>query len=73
MNAKRPEVPEGVLRYPELVALGKEAGLNVEVRLAPTLTNPGPTQTIYFLAMRNLPLLPHVLPSTVGLIIRKPA
>lgn len=73
VNAKRPSVPEDVLRYRELQALGREVGLDVEVRFAPTLINRGPLQTIYYLAMQKLPVLQHVLPTTVDLVVRKKA
>ncbi len=72
VNAKRDVVPEDVLRYRELVRLGKEAGLNVEVHFAPTLTNRGPIQTLYFLFLKKIPLLQHIFPATIDLIIRKP-
>jgi hypothetical protein len=73
VNAKRPEVPEDVLRYRELVRLAREAGLKCEVRFAPTLTNRGPIQSIYYFAMQKFPLLQHVLPTCLDLIIHKPA
>jgi len=73
VNRKRPEVPEDVLRYRELARLARQAGLEAEVRFAPTLTNRGPLQAVYFLALSKLPALQHALPTTVDIVIRKPA
>ncbi len=73
VNAKRPWVYEDVIVYKKLMELGKETGLDVKVRFAPTITNRGPMQTIYFFVMRQLPLLQYVLPTTVDIIIHKPA
>lgn len=71
VNAKRPEVPEDVLRYRELLDLGKDAGLDVKVRFSPTLINRAAFETIYFFVMGKIPLLQRVLPSTIDLIILK--
>jgi SAM-dependent methyltransferase len=71
VNAKRIEVFEDVLRYRQLVELGKEFGLNVEYRFAPTVTNRGPVETIYYFGLQKVPVLQRVLPSTVDIIIRK--
>lgn len=71
VNAKRQNVPEDVLRYRELERIGKDVGLDVEVHFSPTLTNRGPLQTVYFMAMRRFPLLQHILPTTVNIIFRK--
>ena len=71
VNRKRPDVYEDVLRYKELIELGKAVGLDVDVRFSPTLTNRGPAETIYYLALSKFPLLQHVLPTTVDVIIRK--
>jgi hypothetical protein len=69
---KRPVVPEDVLRYPEIVALAREAGLLADVRFAPTTTYRGPVETIYYLGLAKLPPLQRVLPCTVDFVFTKP-
>ncbi len=70
--AKRPVVPEDVLRYPEIVALAKQAGLGAEVHHAPTTTYRGPVETVYYLALAKLPPLQKLLPCTVDFVFTKP-
>ena len=71
-NAKRPDVPEDVLVYRKIELLGREAGFDVDVVFAPTLTNRGPSQAVYFSVINKLPLLQHILPTTVDILLRKP-
>ncbi len=70
---KRPAVPEDVLRYPEIVRLGAAAGLDVDVRFAPTTTYRGPVETVYYLALSKLTALQRALPCTVDFVFTKPS
>ena len=69
--AKRPVVPEDVLRYDHLCDLARSEGLEAEVHFAPTTTYRGPTETVYYLAMQRLGFLNKVLPCTVDLVFTK--
>jgi SAM-dependent methyltransferase len=71
VNSKRAEAPEDVLRYRHLERLGLENDLVIETRFAPTLQNRGPRETLYYIILRQFPLLQNILPCTVDLIIRK--
>ncbi len=72
IKLKRPEVPEDVLVYPHLRTLAAEAGLNVKTHFAPTLTNRGPVETIYYYILRKAAFLQDLLPCTVDIVFRKP-
>jgi SAM-dependent methyltransferase len=69
--AKRPVVPEDVLRYRHIASLADEAGLDAEVRHAPTTTYRGAMETVYYLALQKLRPLQDVLPCSVDIIFRK--
>jgi SAM-dependent methyltransferase len=71
VNLKRPEVPEDVLRYREIERLARQAGLQATTRFAPTLTNRGPAETIYYAVLRAIPPLQHMLPCTVDIVMRR--
>lgn len=64
VNAKRPEVPEDVLVYPEILKLAREAGLRPEFRFTPTLHKRGPREHLYYSALRAVPVLQSLLPCT---------
>ena len=68
---KRPAVPEDVLRYPEIERLGREAGLDVDVRFAPTTTYRGAVETVYYLGLSKVRPLQRVLPCTVDFVFTK--
>ncbi len=68
---KRPVVPEDVLRYPEIVRLAGTAGLDTEVRFAPTTTYRAPVETVYYLALTKLRPLQRLLPCTVDFLFTK--
>lgn len=65
VNAKRPDVPEDVLRYPEIVALAADAGLRVATEFAPTTTYRRAAETAYYAVLQRIPPLQHVLPCTI--------
>jgi SAM-dependent methyltransferase len=72
VNAKRPEVPEDVLRLKELCGTARDAGLEADYRFAPSLANRRPKALMYYSVMRKLPFLSRVLPCTADFIFRKP-
>jgi len=72
VNRKRPAVPEDVLVYKDLLKLCSEQGLEGRVVFDPSLLNRGPSQTLYFMALRAFPFLQHAVPCTIDLIIKKP-
>jgi SAM-dependent methyltransferase len=71
VNAKRPVVPEDVLVHKEIAALGREAGLAVEVIHAPTTTDRAAVEGAYYLVLQKLPWLQNVLPCTVDMVMTK--
>ncbi len=70
--AKRPVVPEDVLRYRHLMELGQEAGLIPELHYAPTTTYRGGVETVYYLGLQRLPPLQRLLPCTFDMVFNKP-
>ncbi|MEP6622895.1 MAG: class I SAM-dependent methyltransferase [Acidimicrobiia bacterium] len=72
VTAKRPVVPEDLLRYRHLVELATEIGLDARVEFSPTLTYRGGVETVYYLGLRKLRFLQNLLPCTVDLIFTKP-
>jgi SAM-dependent methyltransferase len=72
VNRKRPEVPEDVLRYREIEALARDVGLTAQVKPAPTLTNRGPAETVYYAGLRAFPYLQRLLPCTVDIVLSRP-
>jgi SAM-dependent methyltransferase len=72
VNNKLPGVPEeDVLRYQRIERLGREVGLSVETRFAPTTKHRGPVETLYYSVLTKLPLLQTLLPCTADFVIRK--
>jgi SAM-dependent methyltransferase len=71
VNRKRPEVPEDVLRYRELEDLARQAGLEATTTFAPTLTNRGPFESVYYSVLGAVPGLQRVLPCTVDIVMRR--
>ncbi len=69
--AKRPVVSEDLLRYPHLVELATECGLDTRVEFSPTLTYRAGVETVYYLALQKLRVLQRVLPCTVDLVFTK--
>lgn len=72
VQTKRSIVGEDVLVYRDLVALAERAGLSAEVVFSPTTTFRGPLQTVYYLVLKRIPALQHVLPCSVDLVFSKP-
>jgi SAM-dependent methyltransferase len=70
-NAKRPEVPEDVLVYERLLAIGRECGFEAEMQFNPILVNRGSLQTLYFSVLNKFPVLQTLLPSTGDFVFRQ--
>ncbi len=72
VNRKRPHVPEDVLVFSRLMALGRAAGFESSWVHDLTLTKRAPFELLYYLALSKLPLLRDVLPATKDLVFAKP-
>jgi SAM-dependent methyltransferase len=71
---RRPdETTEDVLRYPDILKLARAAGFEAQIVFSPTLTGRFPAALPYFLVLRELPFLQHLLPSSGDFVFRKPA
>jgi SAM-dependent methyltransferase len=71
VNAKRPEVPEDVLRYRRLEQLAGDFGLIVQTQFEATLSNRGPLETMYYFVLQKAPVLQRILPCTADILITK--
>lgn len=71
-NAKRPEVPEDVLRTKEMERLGRDIGFAVTLRYDPSTVHRGPMETLYYAALRRAGPLRKVLPCSVDYLFHKP-
>lgn len=63
--AKRPVVPEDLLRYRNIERLAEACGLDAKVSFAPSTTYRGGVETVYYLGLQRLRFLQRVLPCTV--------
>jgi len=72
VNAKRPQVPEDVIKYKEIERMAKEAGFK-EARsfFAPDITNRRPLPTIYYSILGKLKFLQKILPCTADIYMKK--
>lgn len=71
-NAKRPEVPEDVLRARELERLGRAAGFGVTLRYDASIIHRQPVETLYYALLGRLPFLQRALPCSVDYLFHKP-
>jgi SAM-dependent methyltransferase len=71
VNRKRPVVPEDVLIYREIEFLARDAGLATELNFAPTTTDRGPTETLYYSLIKRSALLQRALPCTIDYVFRQ--
>ncbi len=72
VNAKRPSVPEDVLIYKEMESLASELGFaKGKVRFAPSLTNRGPLEVVYYYILGKIPFLQRVLPCSADYLFCK--
>ena len=69
--AKRPVVPEDLIRYERLTELADACGLDAEVHFAPTTTYRGSVETLYYVGLQRLPFLQRILPCTVDIVFSK--
>jgi len=65
VNKKRLEVVEDLLIYPEMKKLATQAGFTSELHFAPSLTNRGGKETLYYFTLQKLPFLQRWLPCTI--------
>lgn len=72
VNRKRPEVPEDVLRYPEILALSAKAGLRARALTDPTTTNRTPREAAYYSILAKSKFLASALPCTRDFVFEKP-
>lgn len=71
VNKKRPQVPEDVLKTPELRLFAREAGLDFRVDYYPSLINRGPFETVYFFILGHISFLQRLLPCSANFIFTK--
>lgn len=71
VNAKRPEVPEDVLVYKNIVSIAESLGMKAEVIFSPQLIERGPQETIYYYILNKIPVLQRLLPCTIDLKFTK--
>ena len=69
--AKRPVVPEDLLRYRNIERLADECGLDAQVTFSPSTTYRGGVETVYYLGLQRLPFLQRVLPCTVDILFTR--
>lgn len=72
VKRKRPLVQEDALRYKHLARIGLDQGLEVQVIQAPTTTNRGAVESIYYLGLQRFPPLQKMLPCSVDIILKRP-
>jgi SAM-dependent methyltransferase len=70
-NAKRPAVPEDVIVYRKLASIGRDLGLTVDTRFAPTLTDRRGASAVYYFGINKAPWLQHLLPTSADIVIRR--
>jgi SAM-dependent methyltransferase len=72
VNKLRPEVPEDVLRYKEILNTAKEAGFRkAQIIFRPILTNRRPLETIYYYIIGKIKFLQKILPCSGDYFLRK--
>jgi SAM-dependent methyltransferase len=72
VTAKRPEVPEDVLKHERIRELAGEVGLECTVDFFPSITRRGSVETFYYAMLRRVSPLQRVLPCTANYRFRKP-
>jgi ubiquinone/menaquinone biosynthesis C-methylase UbiE len=68
---KRPEVPEDVLVFKEMVRLGSAQGFDVEYRFDPLLLRRTPKEMIYYYVLSKVKPLQSILPCGADYVFRK--
>ena len=72
VTAKRPVVPEDVLRIHDIRRLAIEAALVPTMLAAPTTTYRGAVETVYYLVLQRIRVLQRILPCTADFVFTKP-
>jgi ubiquinone/menaquinone biosynthesis C-methylase UbiE len=62
---------EDVLIVPKIYLLAREEGFVTKQYLVPTTTNKQPAAMVYFFLLKKLPLLRHVFPCIIDLVLTK--
>lgn len=71
LTVKRPNVPEDVLIYPEIVQMAAQVGFETNVNFVPTTTNKDFAGTIYFHLLKKGLLPRTILPCIVDVVLTK--
>lgn len=71
VNRKRPEVPEDVIRFKEILQVANKLDLDATIDFYPSIQKRGRFETIYFLILSIFPFLQRFLPTTGNLIFTK--
>jgi SAM-dependent methyltransferase len=71
VERKRPEVPEDVLRYAQIVDLSRTIGLECEVDFYPSYHRRGPAETVYYAVISRSKVLQRMLPCTANFLFTK--
>jgi len=72
VNAKRPQVPEDVLIYKNILKFANEAGFQKnKIKFSPILTNRDPFETIYYCILKKVKFLQKLLPCTADYFFQK--
>jgi SAM-dependent methyltransferase len=72
VTRKRPDVPEDVLKYDEIAALARTAGLTCAVEFFPSARHRGPVETLYYAVVGRSEFLQRRLPCTANYVFTKP-
>jgi ubiquinone/menaquinone biosynthesis C-methylase UbiE len=72
VNKKRPDVPEDVIVYKELLALARKTGFKADMTFHPTILKRGPVETAYYLVLSRMKPLQRILPCTANFHFLKP-
>jgi SAM-dependent methyltransferase len=68
VNRKRPQVPEDVLVWPELIEAAKAAGLRPSFSFDTSTVNRGSIEQLYYRCLTRVPLLRSLLPCTTDFL-----
>jgi SAM-dependent methyltransferase len=71
VTAKRPAVPEDLIKYRDVERIGPELGLDVEVEFVTSTTYRGAIETAYYLVLSHAPPLQRLLPCTMDLVFTR--
>jgi len=72
VNKKRPDIPEDVIVYRDLLSAARKLGFEAYMSFHPTILKRGPVETVYYLVLSKLKFLQQVLPCTANFHFFKP-